>query len=66
MRSSSGQDLLGLAAGGREQPDTRPNSLFELQVLWFQPGTFGNARQHPRADLLSIVESKDEIRPAGS
>jgi hypothetical protein len=34
-----------------------------LQIFWRKTGSFGNARQHFWANLVSIVKSKDEVRP---
>jgi hypothetical protein len=34
-----------------------------LQVVGLKSCTLGDAREHARTDLFSVMESKDEVRP---
>ena len=38
----------------------------ELQILRLQTGVLGNSREHPRPDLITIVEGKDYVCPPRS
>jgi len=44
---------------GRIDDDRYPHGI--LQILGPKAGVLGNTGQHPRPDLLTIVEGKDEI-----
>src|SRR5919109_5236490 len=37
-----------------------------LQVLGLKSCTLGDAGEHARTDLFSVVEGKDEVRPSGA
>lgn len=36
------------------------------EISWSEAGSFGDAGQHVRSDLIVVVESEDEVRPAGA
>jgi hypothetical protein len=36
----------------------------QLQVFGHQPGPFGDPAEHAPTKLLSVVKSKDEVRPS--
>jgi hypothetical protein len=37
-----------------------------LQVFGLKPCPLGNSGEHARTNLFSVVEGKDDVRPAGA
>ena len=57
----------GAGVYSTEGEDIRPENVGHavLQVLWSQPRSFRDPRQHTGADLLVIVKCKDEVGKVG-
>src|SRR5437879_3815903 len=51
------------AVQGAAAPRTTPR-LAVSKIGWFETRLLCNAREHPRADLVAVMERKDKIRPS--